>query len=453
VRDAGATEGNEGSPFPTTIWKWVCGVALVSSIASLVVFLGYAPDFFMGDDFELIGDALAGVSPLEPVAGHLRPIIRLHFALYRWIPSAEFFGALSVLLHALACGALLLALRETHGPRIALPAVLLFFGSFLANEAIFWASSAAVLYCMIFCGLSLACFVRGRLWASYASLVLAALSYELWAVIPILFLFHFRRARELFFPFGLVVGYYTLHLAVFGVEGASAYGGFSVAELPLRFSIYAYRFLSPLAGLPSVIASLTLALLILSSLAVRRFRFAGVLYAASALVFALSAHVPSRFYYFPSLALILAVATGLQSSRRGARVVAAMLAVYLAAISPWINVLDGEDYRRKAALHEELFDAFSSRVEQLGLGDAAVIVNRLGPERLNSLAAESLGRPKLLYVRGPALAGMIYPDDAVRMTLWPRAERPAVSSCTGRAIDVGRDGLIRSTYCFRVASR
>ena len=62
-------------------------------------FTNHAADFFMGDDFELIGDALAGVSPWEPVSTHLRPIVRLHFRLYRWIPSPAFFGALSILLH------------------------------------------------------------------------------------------------------------------------------------------------------------------------------------------------------------------------------------------------------------------------------------------------------------------------------------------------------------------
>jgi hypothetical protein len=435
------------------IWIVICVVALLSAVGSLVVYAGHVPDFFMGDDFELIGDALAGVSPFEPVSTHLRPVIRLHFLLYRWVPSPAFFGALSLLLHALASGAVCLALRETHGRAVALPAALLFFSCFLANEAVFWASSAAVLYCTIFSCLALAAFARGKVLAACLWLIPAALSYELWLVLPLLFLFHFRKARELIAPFLMVGCYVALHLFAFGAEGASSYGGFSFAELPVRFAIYAYRFLSPLAGTPSLAASLALTLLLLILLAFRHYRYPAVLYLASALIFSLSAHVSSRFYYFPSLALILVVVLGLQSMRRPVRVVSAVMATYLAVASPWINGLDGEDYLQKARLHEELFDAVAARVDVLGRGETAMIVNRLGPDRLASLQSRRVGRPKLVFVRGPAMAGMIYPDDAVRMALWERAERPEHVPCSGKTIEVGRQGSVRSTYCFRIAPR
>jgi hypothetical protein len=434
-------------------WKWVCAAALVSAVASLAVYLTHVPDYFMGDDFELIGDALAGVSPFQPVSTHLRPIIRLHFMLYRWVPSAWFFGALSVLLHALASGAVFLALRETHGRTVAAPAALFFFGSFMANEAVFWASSAAALYCMIFSGLALASFVRGRPVVSYAWLILAALSYDLWVVVPFLLLFHARRAREIVFPFTLMAAYYGLHVAVFGGSGASAYGGFSLSQLPARFAVYAQGYLLPLADSLPLAGALVLMAGLLSLLAVPRYRFAAVLYTVSALVFSLSVHAPSRFYYFPSLALVLIVSLGLQSTRRGMRAAAGLLAVYLAVASPWINALDGKDYRREADLHQELFDVVSSRVGQLDDGEAAVIVNRLGPERLKSLWNQRSGRPKILFVREPAMAGMIYPDDAVRMALWTRDERPERAPCTGRTILVGRERAVRSTYCFRIGPR
>jgi hypothetical protein len=51
------------------------------------------------------------------------------------------------------------------------------------------------------------------------------------------------------------------------------------------------------------------------------------------------------------------------------------------------------------------------------------------------------------------MAGMIYPDDAVRMALWTRAERPVRAPCSGATIEIGRQGAVRSTYCFRVTSR
>ena len=80
-------------------------------------------------------------------------------------------------------------------------------------------------------------------------------------------------------------------------------------------------------------------------------------------------------------------------------------------------------------------------------------VNRRGPQRLRSLRASRVGRPKLTFVRGPAMAGMIYPDDAVRMALWERSVRPERASCSGTTIEVGRDAEVRSTYCFRVTPR
>jgi hypothetical protein len=450
IRVRSQPESQAGGARMHRSWFLICGVALVSSLVSLTVYIGHVPNFFMGDDFELIGDALAGTSVLEPVSAHLRPMIRLHFMLYRWIPSPVFFGAFSILLHALASGAVFLALRATHGRILAIPAALLFFSCFLANEAVFWASSAAVVYCMIFSCLALAAFARGRLVAAYVWLIPAAMSYELWLVVPLLFLFHYRHLKELIVPYVMAAAWLGLHLFAIGIEGASAYGGFSIADLPVRFAIYAYRFLSPLAGSPSLGASLALLLLLVALLAVPRYRYAAVLYVAAALIFSLSAHVSSRFYYFPALALILILVTGLQSQRRTLRVVASVMAVYLAVASPWINGLDGEDYLRKAALHRELYEAFASRIDSLADGERAVIVNRLGPQRLASLRHERVGRPKLVFVRGPAMAGMIYPDDAVRMALWLREERPERSACSGSTIEVGREGAVRSTYCFRV---
>jgi hypothetical protein len=434
-------------------WIVICVVALVSAAASLSVYATHAGDFFWGDDFELIGDALEGVSPLEPVSSHLRPVIRLHFLIYRWIPSPAFFGLLSLVLHASASAAVFVALRATHNDRVALPVSLLFFGSFLANEAVFWASSAGVLYCMIFSCLSLACFARGRLLYAYALLLPAALSYELWLVVPLLFLFHYRTWRELIVPGLLAAGYLVLNLVVFSGASVASYGGFSWLELPQRFSIYAFRMLSPLAGAPSMTASLALALLVLSLAAFKIYRFPVVLYASSAMIFALSAKVASRFYYFPSLALILMLVLGLQAAKRPLRAVSALLVLYLAVASPWINGLDGEDYFQRADLHRELFDAFSDRIDRMSEGQQGMVVNRLGPDRLISLRGSQVGRPKLTFVRGRAMAGMIYPEDAVRMALWERYEQPRDARCSGARIEIGVESSVRSTYCFEIVSR
>jgi len=436
------------------LWVWISILALISSMLSLIVFVSHAPDFFMSDDFELIGDALAGVSPLEPVATHMRPIIRLHFLLYRLIPSASFFGALSILLHVLAAGSVYLALQATHDRRVALPVSLLFFSSFLANEAIFWTASAAVLYCMIFSCTSLWCFVRGKHMAANMSLVLAALSYEMWVVVPFLFLFHFRRPRELIAPFAMIPIYLGLHVWVFGGGGASSYGGFSFLDLPVRVTIYLFRLLSPLAGHPSRLVALVLCVVLIAAFRFRPWRFPLTLYVVSAFVFSLSTHVSSRFYYFPSLALILMIVLGLQARTKiPLRVVCGLIAVYLAVASPWINVLDGEDYANRADLHLKLYSELTSKVDQIGDGERAMVINRLGPGPLEAVHSQSVGRPKLLFVRGPAMAGIIYPDDAVRMTLWQRRGWPEEVACGGQRIEVGWDAPIRSTYCFRVNRR
>lgn len=242
-----------------------------------------------------------------------------------------------------------------------------------------------------------------------------------------------------------LLAYLALQFLTFGAAGASAYGGFSLTELPLRFSIYAYRLLSPLAGSPGPGVSLLLSALLLSLFAIPRFRFPAALYAASALLFSLSTHVSSRFYYFPSLALILIIALGLDSSRRAVRLVATVLAVYLAVASPWINHLDGQDYARKAQLHRELYEAFESRINRLAQGDTGVVVNRLGPERLAALVHTRSGRPKLVFVRGPAMGGMIYPDDAVAWCCGTGRSNRWMPPVPGRRSKWGRASCARPT--------
>ena len=444
--------GGRGGEACSPTCRVVTLAALASALVSLVVYVRHMPDFFFGDDFELIGDALAGRSPLAPVGGRFRPILRLHFLLYRLVPSPSLFGALSLALHVLATAAVYHALSRSHGRAVARLTALLFFAAFLANEAVYWASAAGVLYGMFFSAMALASFSRGRVLGSCIWLLLAALSYEAWIVVPFLFALERRTLRDLAPPFALVGLWCGLQLALFGTDGLSAYGGISLGELPRRFSIYAYRLLFPLAkGFPSWLA-LALALVLLSLLLSRRLRFAGLLYAGPALVFSLSAHVSSRFYYFPALGLTLLLALGIASSARLFRHVATLLALALVALSPWINVLDGRDYRRKAELHRELYEAVSARLDAIPSGESAVIVNRLGPERLQALGADPDGRPKLTYVRRQAMAGMIRAEDAVRMALWDRAQGPEATTCSGRTLEVGHTGEVRSTYCFRVSA-
>ena len=51
----------------------------------------------------------------------------------------------------------------------------------------------------------------------------------------------------------------------------------------------------------------------------------------------------------------------------------ALVAVYLAVASPWINVLDGEDYANRANLHLKLYSELTSKVDQIN--DGAVVLH------------------------------------------------------------------------------
>lgn len=435
------------TPASHRLWLSICILALVSSVASAGLYLSHSADFFTGDDFELIADALAGVSIFEPVSSHLRPMARLHFALYHWFDSALFFGGLSLLLHFGASVVVFLVAREMYGKSVAVPASLLFFSFFAANEAVFWASAAPVLYCMIFSGLSLVCFIRGRLPLACVLLIPAAMSYELWMVVPLLFVFYRRSFKELIVPFALVGIALAYQVFVLGGDSAASYGGISLADFPSRFA----RFLSPLAENPPMWISLPLSAFVLCFFLVRRFRPPATIYAGSALILSLSFHVSSRYYYFPALAVVLVVAIGICQSRKCIQVPAALLAIGLALTSPWVNALDGRDYERKSEMYLELYAAMEQQFNRLSPGDRAGVINRLGPERLEAWLGDLQGRPKLVFVRGPAVGGMIDPEDAARMALYTRGLYPEqLDECSGAKIEVGR-GEVRALYCFEVA--
>jgi hypothetical protein len=430
------------------LWLLVCGLAAVSAAVSASLYLFHCGDFFVGDDLVLISESLRGDSLLKPVSAHLRPVLRLHFQLYRLAPYPAFFHVFSLLLHGAASVASYFLFREIHGRKIALPACLLFFTSFLGNEAVFWISSVSMLYCALFALVSMVAFARRRFALSLGFLVLAMLSNELWLVVPpLLFLLH-RRLRELIAPAVLGVGYLAVNLLVFGSQGASSYGGFSAVDFPQRFSIYLFRLFTPLIGNPSWAVSLALSAGLLGLAAFPRLRFPALLYAGSALLLSLSEFTPSRFYYIPSLGLVVILGVGL-SSRPVPRMLAGLLALYLAVVSPWVTLLDGRDYGRKAVMHEGLFESVSRELDRLGDGDTAVLVNRMGPQPLFDYAAGLEGREKPVFVREDAIGGMLFPEDVVRISLWRRGRTPAPGVPPAKAIEVGRDE-VRSSFLFRV---
>jgi len=334
------------------------------------------------------------------------------------------------------------------GNRIAAPIALIFFSSFLANEAVFWVSAVGILYCTIFSVTAFFEFTRGRSIRAALWLVPGALSYELWMITPLLFLFC-RRIRDLVIPFLMVVLYFGLQFFLVGGGSVSSYGGFSLDAFPFRFSAYIAELFSPMTGAPPVWIAWVLTVLALGMLAFPRYRLPAAIYCSSALLFSLSADVPSRFHYIPSLALISMAVLAMQDPRFLPSILGTCIAGYMAIVSPWINFVDGRDYEAKAALHEQIYSELGSELDRLTVGDSAVLVNRLGPERLVALQSALQGRPKPLFVRGGAIGGMVYPDDLVRIRLAERGSEPTPVECDGQQIEVGR-GDVLSYLCFRV---
>ena len=159
--------------------RWIPALAALSALASTGIYLHRAGNYFFGDDFELLADAYRGVTLFEPVSAHLRPLVRLWFELLALWPTATFVHLASLGIHA--GGSLIVAwfVRSVgQSPRVAATAGLLFYGSFLANEAVYWISAVGVIVCVGFSVLALIADLKGRTWVALGMLVLASLVLE-----------------------------------------------------------------------------------------------------------------------------------------------------------------------------------------------------------------------------------------------------------------------------------
>ncbi|HSN56088.1 MAG TPA: hypothetical protein VLT32_15545 [Candidatus Sulfomarinibacteraceae bacterium] len=435
-------------PANRRVWRALTVVAVAAAACAGAAYLGHVGDFFLSDDFELVVGTIEGASLLEPISDHLRPMVRLHFLLYNLAPTHLAFGLASLLLHAACCFALYALLSALYGHRPASLAALAQFACFLGSGAVFWASAVGILYCLLFSSLSLLAFVRGRLLTSTLLLVLAAASYELWLVVPPLMTLLACRRRDLVVPWVLALAYLAAYIALFGPRLGVSYGGVAVAELPVRLSISAFRLVSPFAGEPPAWLGVVLMVPLAALLWDPRFRFPVLAYAASAVLLSPASDFAGRFQYIPSAALVLILVLGLAARPAAAAPAAAALAGLL-VVSPVVVWLDGGDYGRLAALHEELVREVGEELAPIPAGSFVILDNRLGPEPLLEYSATVRGTPKVVFVRGPGIGGMILPRTLVVFLLDRRGLAPVASDCRGTRIQVG-DGPPRSHYCFRI---
>ena len=430
------------------MWRALVVVAVAAASCSAAVYLGHAGDFFLSDDFELIVGAIEGAPLLEPISEHLRPMVRLHFLLYHLAPTHLAFGLASLLLHAACCVALYALLSTLYGHRSATLASLAQFSCFLGSGAVFWVSAVGVLYCLLFSSLSLLAFVHRRHLTSTLLLVLAAGSYELWLAVPPLMTLLARRRRDLAAPWTLAAVYLAGYVVVFGPRLGASYGGIVPTELPVRLAISAFRMVSPFAGEPPAWLGLVLVAGLAALLWVPRFRFPVLAYAASALLLSPASDFAGRFQYIPGAALVLILVLGLAARPAAAAPAAAALAGLL-VVSPVVVWLDGGDYGRLAAMHEELVREVEAELAPIPAGSFVILDNRLGPEPLLEYSATVRGTPKVVFVRGPGIGGMILPRTLAVFLLDRRGLAPVGSACRGTRIQIG-DGPPRSHYCFRI---
>ncbi|ANM29312.1 hypothetical protein ABI59_06465 [Acidobacteria bacterium Mor1] len=422
-------------------------------MASTGIYLHRAGNYFFGDDFELLADAYRGVTLWEPVSAHLRPLVRLWFELLALWPSAPFGHLASLGLHAGVSLIVAWFVRSVgQSPRVAATAGLLFYGSFLANEAVYWISAIGVILCVGFSLLALIADLKGRTWAALGMLVTASLAYELWIVVPFLMLL--RRERPLWTrvpPFALLALHAVLYLQVID-RGTSAYGGLSLTDLPVRMSLYIYRLASPLLGFPEVWMALAIVGLVVALLAVREFRFAAALYLLSTGLFAFSSKISSRFYYVPALAMILMllVLATLGRGPRQLRFLGLAGVCWLALISPVINYLDGVDYARLATMHREIAEGVQPSLDGWQPGDRHEVVTRFGSEAMAGFTRELRGRPKLIFLREGAIAGLVHAEDLVSVSLGPRGLRAEpVRDCRDSRMEIGA-GREVAWHCLEV---
>ena len=433
--------------------EWLEWVAWGAAAISLAVYVGFATNGFWGDDWELWAQALRGGSLTDPISSHMRPLVRAFFFLFHWTSSSIAFHLLSILLHLFTAGAAYALTRQLYGAQIGRLSALLFVAAFPANEAVYWTSAVGVVVCLLFVLLALRCWALERPLRAALCLVPAALSYELWLVaLPLFFLMRRGRLRDWLLP-GATFGLFVLaYLRAFGWGGASAYGGLKWTALPERLATYAYHLADPSAAAVGTVLSLALLVaLVAAALWVPTLRFPVVFYLSSAALLSVaeSEGMVSRFCYFPQLALVLFLLL-LKDTGKVGKWIGISLASYVLAVSPLWNFVDGRDYRNLARFYSQVAESTKPALATAAPGDSFGFLNRTTPAALLAVVQSSRGRPKAQFVRGNALHGAVYLQDAATIELHARGlALEETEACAGRRLEFGRGEPV-ARYCFKV---
>lgn len=293
-------------------------------------------------------------------------------------------------------------------------------------------------------------------------MLLSLLSYELWVVLPFAFLL-FRKEKWLtYFSFFLTLPYFLMENSVSG-SLLNSYGGFSIKQLPLRFSIYIFRLFSPFGRLPGYefFVALSLAVVFFLVYALKEDKalaFPVILFSISALVLSFSKFVPSRFYYFPLAGIFILLSQGVFSIRKKLKVIARVLAFYLMILNPILVYLDGQDYRIYSRIHRTIVENGKGVFSQIKAGERVRFLIGKFPDFLGLFIYRYRirGTVKLFYRRPKSIGGIVYPADLVTLLLWQRGliqkTIPCKESIIEKEVSLGREPPFIS-YCFIVLKK
>jgi hypothetical protein len=432
---------------------------LVFASSVYVIFLIYFSSrcYFSRDDFHLLADSFHSLkSILVPLGSHFRPVIRLHFYLHHLIEFSPFlFNLINVLLHLISGLLLFMVIRKYYPTRISLFASLIFLNLFSYNEILYWISQVQLQYCLIFCLLSIYFYQEKKSIPSILFLILASLSYELWVVLPLVFVCSKRKIKPVILVSFLLVILNVGVLAMFSIDIGS-YGGFSgIKEIPYRMVVYLFKSFAPFYYPGNSASAILLVVLLLSSILLfKYFKDKALLpllfYFVPAILFLMSSHIPSRFFYFSAISISIALA-GLQNSGRIFKLAGYLLTVYLVILSLTLNYLDGVDYLNYSLEHKRIVE-MGEGIRHLESGDRVILFNCIDESFPIQYTKNMKGRTKLLFDRPQGFGGLIELKVLVQFLLYPRGLKPvSIPGAKGaRIIRLGNGRLI-SEYTFKVS--
>lgn len=291
----------------TTLFRHdpVSWVAAGFALVSVCTWASFATNGMWGDDWMLYAGALRGAGLDDTISYHFRPLARLQFAAFAHLPSASVFHLASLAIHLFVSWAVFLYLRSRESERVARIACLLFAGSFLANEAIYWISATGPLMCLLFILVAARAWRKRKPLVTSALLLAAAMSYELWIVGLVLLLFEGTRPWRHFVGPALVLALFVcVEMFLVGGGAVTSYGGSLGLQTVQRIALCGFRAVSPLSEPPGIFLSAVTIALIAALGGVRRYRPPVALYLTSVAILSLSSMMSSRFYYVPVFALV-----------------------------------------------------------------------------------------------------------------------------------------------------